>query len=94
MSTLEPCHSCGASVADLGLLAARDALIKANTTKADADPEGFKPLIQDGSVDELRGLIVGYDIGAMRGLEFARLVEVMRRWIPAIEDAADGSGTY
>ena len=94
MSSLEPCPSCGASVADLGLLAARDALIKANTTKANADPEGFKPLIQDGGVSELRALIEAYDIGAMRGLEFARLVEIMRRWIPAIEAWTDNALYY
>jgi len=94
MLQTEPCPSCGASLADLGLLAARDALIKANTTKANADPEGFKALIQDGSVDELRGLIEAYDIGAMRGLEFARLVEIMRRWIPAIESWTDNALYY
>jgi ERCC4-type nuclease len=89
MNPLEPCPSCGASVADLGLLAARDALIKANLSN-----DGFRPLIQDGSVDELRALIAAYDTGAMRGLEFARLVEIMRRWIPAIESWTDNALYY
>ena len=94
MSALEPCPSCGASVADLNLLAARDALIKANTTKGNCDPEGFRPLIQDGSVDELRALLAAYDTGAMRGLEFARTIEIVRRWIPAIEAWTDNALYY
>lgn len=84
----EPCPSCGATTYELGLLAARDEIRRATRSG-----EGLRPLIYSGDFAELEALIDAYRTGALRGLDFARLVEIVSIWAGAIRQWED-DGTY